>query len=83
MITDEAGRIRVKIVQAVGIEVIPGVVATDPEVSLPHHDKLGWMQESPCEALGGRNNPRIELDNGEIIWGYQCWWDYAKEAANS
>jgi hypothetical protein len=20
-------------------------------------------------------NPRIRLDNGEIVWGCECWWD--------
>lgn len=19
-------------------------------------------------------NPRIRLDNGEVVWGYECWW---------
>ncbi len=19
-------------------------------------------------------NPRITLDNGKIVWGYECWW---------
>jgi len=19
-------------------------------------------------------NPKIQLDNGQIVWGYQCWW---------
>lgn len=22
----------------------------------------------------GFSNPKIELDNGKVIWGYQCWW---------
>lgn len=20
------------------------------------------------------SNPRIKLDNGKMIWGYECWW---------
>lgn len=24
--------------------------------------------------LGDFPNPRITLDNGEVIWGCQCWW---------
>lgn len=19
-------------------------------------------------------NPKLELDDGSIVWGYQCWW---------
>jgi len=19
-------------------------------------------------------NPKIQLDDGQIVWGYQCWW---------
>ena len=22
----------------------------------------------------GVSNPKIQLDNGNIVWGYQCWW---------
>ena len=22
----------------------------------------------------GFPNPKIELDNGDVVWGYQCWW---------
>ncbi len=26
-----------------------------------------------------KTNPRIRLDDGTIVWGYQCWWgDEAK-----
>lgn len=24
-------------------------------------------------AVGG-SNPRIKLDNGQIVWGAECWW---------
>ena len=27
-----------------------------------HNDDIGWK------------NPKIELDNGGVVWGYQCWW---------
>ncbi len=20
------------------------------------------------------DNPRIKLDNGDVIWGFECWW---------
>jgi len=23
------------------------------------------------------NNPRIKLDDGDVIWGYECWWGEA------
>ncbi len=22
----------------------------------------------------GRTNPRILLDNGKVVWGFECWW---------
>ena len=22
----------------------------------------------------GCPNPKITLDSGEVVWGYQCWW---------
>jgi hypothetical protein len=24
--------------------------------------------------LAGIPNPRIRLDNGDVVWGFQCWW---------
>lgn len=40
-------------------------------------------EEIPVDAIGlfgrlckdaGRPNPKIRLDNGEIVWGCECWW---------
>ena len=28
-------------------------------------------------------NPRIRLDNGKIVWGYECWWGNAGDFENS
>jgi hypothetical protein len=22
----------------------------------------------------GRENPKIRLDNGDVVWGCECWW---------
>ena len=33
-----------------------------------------YLGEKPCELLGGIKNPCIELDNGKLIYGCQCWW---------
>lgn len=27
----------------------------------------------------GAPNPRIKLDSGETVWGYQCWWGAEKK----
>lgn len=33
------------------------------------------VRERAHELLCKMNlNPKIELDNGDIVWGYQCWW---------
>lgn len=79
MIIDEQNRTRVKIVRAAGMEVVPGTIAADPPKAQPHADELGWMTMEPAEALGGRPNPKITLDNGTVLWGYECWWDYVRE----
>lgn len=38
--------------------------------------------EVPPEETGGFNlgipNPKILLDNGDVVWGCECWW--SKEA---
>lgn len=31
-------------------------------------------------------NPRIKLDNGDVVWGMECWWgpeDYIKRTLES
>ena len=56
--------------------------ATEDEVKL-----LGWgvyggdeLPGEDAEGVGaiirlqGRTNPKIILDSGEVVWGYQCWW---------
>lgn len=68
--------VRVKVVSAAGVEVLPGVIGADPEKAQPHLEKLGWMVEEVHPQLG-RKNPKITLDDGSIIWGCECWWTYA------
>lgn len=72
---DEAGRVRVRIVEAAGTALPGGLMAADPPAAQPHFEKLGWCIDAPCEALGGRGNPKITLDDGSVLWGYQCWWE--------
>jgi hypothetical protein len=28
----------------------------------------GWMHDAEI------TNPKIRLDGGDVVWGYQCWW---------
>lgn len=34
--------------------------------------------EIPPKEIGGFNvgvpNPKLKLDNGDIVWGCECWW---------
>ncbi len=45
-------------------------------------------QEIPPQSITDTRNPKIRLDNGNIVWGYECWWNsveiiesYLQEAA--
>lgn len=73
-----SNRIRVEVVSAAGMVLGEAngevLVAADPPEAQQQRGQLGWMERKPCPALGDRLNPCIELDNGDIIWGYQCWW---------
>lgn len=31
----------------------------------------------------GMSSPRIELDDGDVIHGYECWWEPYKEIVGS
>lgn len=33
----------------------------------------------PAFAELGLRNPRIDLDDGGTVWGYQCWWGPIEE----
>jgi hypothetical protein len=37
---------------------------------------LGYGIYLGCEVNPdiGISNPKIQLDNGNIVWGFQCWW---------
>lgn len=36
-----------------------------------------YVGEEPCPKLFNCKNPKIVLDNGNIIWGCECWWGEA------
>lgn len=50
-----------------------------PPEAEPHVGKRGWMTFEPCPDMGGLRNPKLVLDDGTVLWGYQCWWDRADE----
>lgn len=39
----------------------------------------GWMSRGLIDA--GIPNPKIRLDNGDVVWGCECWWGAEKEVA--
>jgi len=64
--------VRCHIVDVTGLEVLPGVEGRTPPVSKPHVGKKGL-----AEMVDGK--VRITLDDGTVIWGYECWWKHLKE----
>jgi len=40
--------------------------------TIPTKDAGGMMAKMLCEA--GIPNPTIKLDNGDIVYGCECWW---------
>ena len=44
--------------------------ANDKEVKLYGYGIYEGDTASPL----GHQNPKIKLDNGKTVWGYQCWW---------
>lgn len=45
-----------------------------------------YLGNKPCPILDGIPNPCIELENGNLVWGCECWWGdadhYEKEILN-
>jgi hypothetical protein len=50
--------------------------ATNETVHLLGYGVFDGPQELPkeLELWPGQINPRITLDNGTVIYGFQCWW---------
>jgi hypothetical protein len=70
--------VRCRIVDVTGQEVVPGFVRHTPEVSRPHVGKLGWAEKikAPPDAHSLIDYIiRITLDDGTILYGYECWWE--------
>ena len=36
-----------------------------------------YVGKEPCSKLHNIENPKIILDNGNVIWGCECWWGNA------
>ena len=64
--------VRCEIIDVVGVEVLPEIMGNTPEVSKPHIGKKGIANE--CDE-----GVKIILDDGNILYGYECWWIRIKE----
>lgn len=75
-VLNEEGLVRVRVVSVAGTEVFPGIIGADPDAAKPHFEELGWCDEDghPDPLEPNYTNPKITLDDGTIIWGYECWW---------
>ena len=40
---------------------------------------LGDFNPPDFEDFPGYTNPKIQLDNGHIVWGCECWWGPEEE----
>lgn len=66
--------VRCRIVDAAGQTVMHGpfglgIVADTPEKSKPHIDREGTAyREGPLAV-------RIELEDGSVLMGSECWWE--------
>ena len=49
--------------------------SNENEVNIYGYGK--YLGEKKCPKLAGLLNPCIELENGKIVWGCECWWGNA------
>lgn len=59
---------RCQIVDVTGQEVFPGVMGKTPDVSREHVGKYGTAE------MTGECYVKITLDDGNVLYGYECWW---------
>ena len=60
--------VRCEIIDVTGEEVFPGIERKTPDKSKPHIGKHGLAEK--IDIL----NVRITLDDGPVLFGYECWW---------
>lgn len=61
--------VRCRIVDIAGVEIFPGIVGKTPDKSKPHIGKKGLAEKIDDWIV------RITLDDGTVLWGYECWWE--------
>lgn len=59
--------VRCKIVDVTDMEVAPGVIGNTPDKSKPHIERTGTAYEDPMGV-------KINMDDGSVLYGYECWW---------
>lgn len=59
------------------IDVIGHPFYATPDVSKPHIEKHGLAEKEIDED--GYERVKITLDDGNIIYGYECWWVTEKD----
>jgi hypothetical protein len=64
---------RCQIVDPDGMPIAEGLTSRAPEKSLPHIHKKGWayLVEDPDVPW---HTVRIELDDGNVLFGNECFW---------
>lgn len=67
--------VRCKIIDVTGVEVFPGMEGKTPNKSKPHIGKEGLAEKD----VTGFGKVRITLDDGNILFGHECWWTPIKE----
>lgn len=33
-----------------------------------------FVGREPCPIIDGFPNPKVQLDDGGVVWGCECWW---------
>lgn len=60
---------RCQIIDVTEREVFPGIIGRTPDVSKPHVGKYGTAEQVTADCY-----VKITLDDGNVLWGYECWW---------
>jgi hypothetical protein len=69
--------VRCRIIDVTGMEVLSGIEGATPKVSQPHIGKEGLAEEVRHRWKGTirfSDAVRITLDDGNVLWGHDCWW---------
>lgn len=58
------------------------ILSTNEETQVVKFFGYGTYTEDSADNPLGINIPKLTLDSGDVVWGYECWWGAESKIQN-